>query len=117
MTIVSARERSRFGGASRAVTGLTALQGQYLAFIRAYTLINREPPAEGDMQRYFCVTQPSVHKMVLALEKRGAVSRVRGTARSIRILVAPDDIPALEERASPLVVTEILNEQTARKSA
>ncbi len=29
----------------------TEKQGQYLAFIYAYTRINRRPPAEADMQR------------------------------------------------------------------
>ena len=45
----------------------TPLQGQYLAFIRAYTLIHREPPAEADMRRFFRVTPPSVHRMVCLL--------------------------------------------------
>jgi hypothetical protein len=31
----------------------TEKQGQYLAFIYNYTLINGRPPAEADMQRYF----------------------------------------------------------------
>jgi hypothetical protein len=34
----------------------TDLQGQYLAFIQAYTKVNRRPPAEVDMQRFFEVT-------------------------------------------------------------
>jgi hypothetical protein len=37
----------------------TELQGQYLAFIHAYTRLNRRPPAEADMQRFFGVTSPS----------------------------------------------------------
>ncbi len=36
----------------------TPLQGRYLAFISDYTKINRQPPAELDMQRYFEVTPP-----------------------------------------------------------
>ncbi|MGH9318920.1 MAG: LexA family protein [Vicinamibacteria bacterium] len=75
----------------------TALQGQYLAFIRAYTLIHRVAPAEADMQRFFRVTPPSVHRMVLVLEERGLVHRVPGKARSLRILVAPEALPALED--------------------
>jgi len=43
----------------------TQKQGQYLAFIYAYTRLNRRPPAEIDMQRYFQVSPPSVHQMVL----------------------------------------------------
>lgn len=77
----------------------TALQGQYLAFIRAYTLIHREPPAEADMQRFFRVTPPAVHGMVLTLAIRGFVERVPGKARSIRVLVPPQMLPPLEEPA------------------
>jgi len=43
----------------------TPKQGQYLAFIHAYTLVNGRPPAEADMMRFFQVTPPSVHQMVL----------------------------------------------------
>jgi hypothetical protein len=49
------------------------------------------------MQRFFRVTQPTVHQMILALEKRGAVSRVPGRARSIRLLVLPEEVPMLKE--------------------
>jgi Mn-dependent DtxR family transcriptional regulator len=43
----------------------TDKQGQYLAFIRTYALLHRRPPAEADMERYFGVTPPSVHRMVV----------------------------------------------------
>jgi repressor LexA len=52
------------------------------------------------MQRFFRVTPPSVHEMVLTLEKRGAVSRAPGKARSIRVLVPPEQVPQLEEGPS-----------------
>jgi Mn-dependent DtxR family transcriptional regulator len=74
----------------------TRLQGQYLAFIAAYTKLNGKPPAELEMQRYFRVTPPSVHQMVLTLEKNGLISRVPGKARSISVLVPRKEIPALE---------------------
>ena len=74
----------------------TKLQGQYLAFIHAYSKVNGMPPAEADMQRYFRVTPPAVHKMVLTLERRGLISRVPGGARSIKVLVARDELPELE---------------------
>src|ERR1700732_2033239 len=47
----------------------TDKQGQYLAFIYYYTKVNGRAPAEADMQRYFRVTPPSVHQMVLTLER------------------------------------------------
>ena len=47
----------------------TAKQGQYLAFIWAYSQINRRAPAEADFQRYFKVTAPSVHQMLTNLAR------------------------------------------------
>lgn len=47
------------------------------------------------MQRFFGVTPPSVHRMVLELEKRGLIRREPGQARSITLLVAPEDLPVL----------------------
>lgn len=73
----------------------TPKQGQYLAFIHAYTQVNRRPPAEADMQRRFGVTAPSVHQMVITLERNGLIRREPGVPRSIEILVAPEMLPAL----------------------
>ena len=78
----------------------TPLQGQYLAFIRTYTLIHREAPAEADMQRFFGVTPPSVHNMVLTLAERGLIERVPGKARSLRVLVPSEELPPLDEPAA-----------------
>jgi repressor LexA len=74
----------------------TPRQGQFLAFIYYYTKLNRRPPAETDMQRYFGVSAPAVHQMVVTLEKRGFIERVPGQARSIRLLVPYEDLPDLE---------------------
>lgn len=73
----------------------TEKQGQYLAFIYTYALINRRPPAEADMQAYFQVTPPSVHSMVVELERRGLIRRVPRQARSIELLIAADQLPRL----------------------
>jgi len=73
----------------------TAKQGQYLAFIYYYTKINRQAPAEADMQHYFQVTPPTVHQMVLTLEQLGFIARVPGQARSIQVLLPPDQLPPL----------------------
>lgn len=74
----------------------TAKQGQYLAFIYYYTKINRRPPAEADIQRYFQVTPPTVHQMILKLEELGFISRVPGQSRSIRVLLPLEQLPPLE---------------------
>ena len=73
----------------------TDKQGQYLAFIHTYLLLHRRAPAEADMQAYFGVTAPSVHNMVVALERRGLIRRLPRQARSIELVVATDEIPTL----------------------
>ena len=73
----------------------TPLQGQYLAYIYAYGRIFKRPPAEADMRRHFQVTAPSVHQMVMTLERAGLIKREPGTARSIQLLVNPEALPIL----------------------
>jgi Mn-dependent DtxR family transcriptional regulator len=73
----------------------TPKQGQYLAFIHLYTRLHRRPPAETDMQEYFRVSPPSVHQMVLTLERAGLIKRQPMTPRSIELLVEPKQLPEL----------------------
>lgn len=74
----------------------TEKQGQYLAFIYTYMLLNRQPPAEADFQRFFCVTPPSVHQMIVQLERLGLIRRTPRQARSIELLVPEDELPRLQ---------------------
>ena len=88
----------------------TPKQGQYLAFIHAYTLVcalvNGRPPAEADMMRFFRVTPPTVHQMVLTLEQAGLISRRSGVARSIAVLLDRSDLPELNPgHAQPVKTT------------
>jgi len=94
MEFWDAKVRFRDQGKLR-VPPYTKVQGQYLAFIADYTEMNGRPPAEADMQWYFSVTPPSVHNMVLTLERRGLIRRTPGQARSIEVLLARDQIPWL----------------------
>lgn len=80
----------------------TPKQGQYLAFIDAYTRVNLRPPAEADIQRRFSVTPPSVHQMILALERAGLIRRQPGVPRSIEVLVPPQLLPVLEISFEPV---------------
>lgn len=73
----------------------TDRQGQYLAFIYAYTEINSVPPSEADMQRFFRVSPPTVHQMVKKLHAGGLLSRTPRQARTLRILVQPEELPIL----------------------
>ena len=77
-------------------TRFTEKQGQYLAFIHYYTKVNGKPPAEADMQRYFRLTPPTVHQMVVTLEANGFIERVPGQGRSIRLRVPRKALPELE---------------------
>jgi Mn-dependent DtxR family transcriptional regulator len=70
-------------------SNFTDKQGQYLAFIYTYALLNRQPPAEADFVRFFCVTPPSVHQMIVQLERLELIRRVPRQARSIELLVLP----------------------------
>jgi DNA-binding MarR family transcriptional regulator len=76
--------------------GFTETQGQYLAFIYTYSHMFRRPPAEADMQRHFRVSPPSVHQMIVTLERNGLIRRKPGVPRSIELLVAPENLPILQ---------------------
>lgn len=91
------RQMNQKSGAARSLStqGFTDKQGQYLAFIYTYAHIFRRPPAEADMQRHFQVTPPSVHQMIMTLERNGLIRRQPGIARSIQVLVPPKDLPIL----------------------
>jgi DNA-binding MarR family transcriptional regulator len=82
--------------ASKSPPPFTEKQGQYLAFIHTYALLNRQPPAEADFRRFFGVTPPTVHDMILTLERRGFISRVPRQPRSIKLMVPAADLPQLQ---------------------
>ncbi|MBN1834049.1 MAG: MarR family transcriptional regulator [Deltaproteobacteria bacterium] len=74
----------------------TSQQGQYLAFIYYYTKIHGYAPSEADMQRYFKVSPPSVHQMIVALEKKEFIKKVPGQGRSISLTISRKNLPDLE---------------------
>jgi len=75
---------------------LTEKQGQYLSYIFSYIKLNNRSPAEADIQGYFKVSPPTVHQMVVKLESIGAIKRTPRVARSIQVIVEPENIPALK---------------------
>jgi hypothetical protein len=79
----------------------THRQGQFLAFIHLYRKLHRQGPGEMDMVRYFGVTPPSVHGMVVKLEELGLVTRQPGVPRSVRVAIPEAEIPALEAVEGP----------------
>src|SRR3979409_2052352 len=92
------RQMNQKSGVARSPSAhrFTDKQGQYLAFIYTYSHMFRRPPAETDMQRHFQVSPPSVHQMIVTLERNGLIQRQPGVARSIQILVAPEHLPILD---------------------
>jgi repressor LexA len=73
----------------------TARQREYLTFIARFMAHHGIAPAESDIQRHFMVSAPSVHQMIVTLERRGFIARDRDlfgwvVPRSIRVLV---DVP------------------------
>jgi SOS-response transcriptional repressor LexA len=54
------------------------------------------------MQRHFGVTPPSVHQMILALERAGFIRRQPGVPRSIEVLVPPEHLPILQAHIQPV---------------
>jgi len=83
------------------MTTFTHRQGQFLAFIHLYRKLHRHGPAETDMVKFFRVTPPAAHSMVVKLEELGMVTREPGVARSIRVAISEEEIPALEETEGP----------------
>jgi repressor LexA len=64
----------------------TVRQLEYLEFIKKYIGRFGYSPAESDIQRAFLVSAPSVHQMVVTLERRGFITREPGVPRSIRVV-------------------------------
>jgi len=89
------QQLNRMAGVSPSAKTFTPKQGQYLAFIHLYTGLHRRPPAETDMQEYFRVSPPSVHQMVMTLERAGLIRRKPRTPRSIEVLIDPKPLPEL----------------------
>ena len=75
----------------------TYKQGQYLAFIHYYTkVVNGIAPAQADLQRYFRVSPPSVHRMLTQLEDKGLITKQPGVARSLSLAIPLSQLPALD---------------------
>jgi SOS-response transcriptional repressor LexA len=79
----------------------THRQGQFLAFIHLYRKLHRRSPAELDIARYFRLTPPAVHGMIVKLDELGLITREPGMARSIRVAIPPAEVPELEDVEGP----------------
>lgn len=82
----------------------TLRQGQFLAYIHTYTRLHRQPPSESEMAYFFGVSPPSVHQMVVTLERRGLLQRTPGLARALRVLLPPEALPNLDGAPPPVAM-------------
>ena len=91
----------------------TSRQGQFLAFIHHYATLHGRPPAEAEMVQFFQVTPPTVHQMILTLERRGLITRAPGQARSIKTTLPPEKLPPLPGASTdtPLPVRQTEGQQ------
>lgn len=65
--------------------GLTRAQSACLDFIRRRLQETGVPPSYEEMKRHLKPRSKSgIHRLVTALEERGAITRLRGRARAIR---------------------------------
>jgi repressor LexA len=55
------------------------------------------------LQRFLQVTPPAIHDMIIALERRGLISRVPRQPRTIRPLLSVDELPAMQ----PIKITAV----------
>ena len=71
----------------------THRQGQFLSFIRGYTVRHGIAPSFEDIGAHFGVTAPSVNSMIKTLERNGLLTRVPGAARTLRVVVPASLLP------------------------
>ena len=91
----------------------TSRQGQFLAFIHHYATLHGRPPAEAELVQFFQVTPPTVHQMILTLERRGLITRAPDQARSIKTTLPPEKLPPLPGASTdtPLPVRQTEGQQ------
>ncbi len=95
----STEPRTKRKGGMKA--SFTPRQGQFLTFIHLYRKLHRRGPAETDLVKFFRVTPPAAHGMVVKLEELGLITRETGVARSMRVAIPAESLPELEDVAGP----------------
>ena len=85
-------------------TGLTRKQMILLGYIEAYCVNHGFPPSYDEMRDAMGLHSKSgIHRMILALEERGAIQRLPNRARAIEVLVSPatpsETYPSVSEAA------------------
>ena len=72
---------------------LTDLQARVLSFAHGFIAKNLYPPTVIEIQKGLQVSNPgTVHKVLISLQKKGYITKERGTARSIRITPLGEEV-------------------------
>ncbi len=83
------------GGSKPTIGGLTKHQRDLLLFIIAYTTEHGHAPSYDEMRAALGLASKSgVHRLVHALEERGAISVRQHRARAIEVLAVPVQVSA-----------------------
>ncbi|MEN3329092.1 MAG: repressor LexA [Acidobacteriota bacterium] len=70
---------------------LTAREQRVLEFIRGYISSNNESPTIAEIGRHFQLrSSASVHQIIIALEKKGAINKKPNVSRGITIVTDSD---------------------------
>lgn len=83
-----AKRSGRPGDVEPVTPKLAASQARVLDFLRRYFALHERAPAEHEICAALQLTPPTTHDAILALEKKGLISRTPGVARSIRLTTA-----------------------------
>lgn len=92
-----AKKKERLQSPGKPEGSFTATQGQYLAYIHLYRKLHRDSPSETDIAKFFRVSPPSAHQMIVKLEEKGLIAREPGVPRSLRVTVPRSAIPPLDD--------------------
>ena len=85
----------------------TPLQGQYLAFIHPYELVNERAPTRHKMIQFFRVILPSVRCMVFTQEQASLILRWPETPGYIIVLLHEHQLPRLRPGFVQTVKTSV----------
>jgi repressor LexA len=67
--------------------GLTPKQANLLSIIKEFIDENEFPPSIGELKvAVGCAANSNIHRMLVALERRGHIARSYGAPRSIKLL-------------------------------
>lgn len=72
---------------------LTELQSQVLFFAHDFILAKLYPPTVIEIQKGLNVSNPgTVHKVLISLQRKGYVTKERGTARGLRLTPLGEEV-------------------------